>query len=112
MQLFYFLGFFNCASEGIICKASGPNSEFLLTDARCLPGSEGGAICMKITRNQRFILIILYGYVSYHATQTHTHTHTHTYIYIYIYRYSSRVITDNIQDTISILNYTPIHTGL
>ncbi|XP_021349458.1 peroxisomal leader peptide-processing protease-like [Mizuhopecten yessoensis] len=36
--------FFNCRSQGIISNLSGKNNILILTDARCIPGAEGGAL--------------------------------------------------------------------
>ncbi len=36
--------FFNSYSKGVISNVSGQHSEVILTDARCLPGTEGGAV--------------------------------------------------------------------
>ena len=41
------LVFMNSISEGVLSKVIGSGDQLLLTDARCLPGSEGGAICIK-----------------------------------------------------------------
>lgn len=36
--------FLNSVSRGIICKVTGKNKSILLTDARCVPGTEGGPL--------------------------------------------------------------------
>lgn len=36
--------FFNSYSKGVISNISGPNGCWILTDARCIPGSEGGPL--------------------------------------------------------------------
>ena len=40
--------FLNCLSSGILCNLVGSQNELLLNDARCLPGSEGGALYASI----------------------------------------------------------------
>ncbi|CAD5116556.1 DgyrCDS5434 [Dimorphilus gyrociliatus] len=39
--------FLNSISRGIICKATGKHKSVLLTDARCVPGTEGGPLFDK-----------------------------------------------------------------
>jgi len=36
--------FLNSVSKGVLSNVCGANQELLLTDARCIPGTEGGAI--------------------------------------------------------------------
>lgn len=40
--------FLNCVSSGILCNLAGSKNELLLNDARCLPGSEGGALYASV----------------------------------------------------------------
>ena len=39
--------FLNSTSQGIVCQVAGKKKETILTDARCIPGSEGGAIYLQ-----------------------------------------------------------------
>lgn len=39
--------FFNSYSRGVICNISGPDNCWIVTDARCIPGSEGGPLFVK-----------------------------------------------------------------
>ena len=43
--------FINSVSNGVMCNLSGDNNVMILTDARCIPGTEGGAL-YKVTKNQ------------------------------------------------------------
>jgi len=36
--------FLNSVSKGIVSNIVGAESELILTDARCIPGTEGGAL--------------------------------------------------------------------
>ncbi len=36
--------FLNCLSTGVVSNVTGNQKELFLTDARCIPGSEGGAV--------------------------------------------------------------------
>ena len=36
--------FLNSVSEGIVCNMAGSNQELIVTDARCIPGTEGGPL--------------------------------------------------------------------
>ena len=49
----------NSISEGIVSKMSGANNELILTDARCLPGSEGGAVIMRRKKGRKYITFII-----------------------------------------------------
>ncbi len=36
--------FMNCLSTGVVSNVTGNRNQLFLTDARCIPGSEGGAV--------------------------------------------------------------------
>lgn len=42
--------FMNSVSKGILCNVAGQNAELFLTDARCIPGTEGGALYIDMDR--------------------------------------------------------------
>lgn len=50
--------FFNTRSQGIISNLAGKNNVLILTDARCIPGAEGGALYV-CTDKQRVLTGIL-----------------------------------------------------
>lgn len=45
--------FMNSYSKGVISNLSGSSGVLILTDARCIPGSEGGALYIKDTNGNR-----------------------------------------------------------
>nr|XP_006812293.1 PREDICTED: peroxisomal leader peptide-processing protease-like [Saccoglossus kowalevskii] len=44
--------FFNSQSSGIVSNVAGNNNTLIMTDARCLPGTEGGAVYTKISSTE------------------------------------------------------------
>lgn len=49
--------FLNSRSSGIISKVAGPQRVLLMTDARCVPGCEGGGL-FYVHKGQRFVLVV------------------------------------------------------
>ena len=50
--------FLNSCSKGIISNVAGKNKVLILTDTRCVPGSEGGAL-YYCHGNKRLVLVVL-----------------------------------------------------
>ena len=46
--------FLNSTSKGVICKTTGKDKCLILTDARCIPGCEGGALYRDSAMSQRY----------------------------------------------------------
>ena len=42
--------FMNSVSKGIVCNLTSPDNALFLTDARCIPGTEGGVILTEVER--------------------------------------------------------------
>ncbi|XP_059170650.1 peroxisomal leader peptide-processing protease-like [Physella acuta] len=51
--------FFNTYSVGVVCNVSGNEGCWIVTDARCIPGSEGGALFTGKGGQQRFLAGII-----------------------------------------------------
>ena len=44
--------FFNSVSQGLVSGLAGSNNELILTDARCIPGGQGGPLYVKDAQDQ------------------------------------------------------------
>lgn len=51
--------FLNCLSRGVVSNAAGQGNALLLTDARCLPGTEGGGVFALNGPGARLVAIIV-----------------------------------------------------
>ena len=47
--------FLNSLSRGIVCNVTGEDNALILTDARCIPGSEGGAVYCGENYPERYV---------------------------------------------------------
>jgi hypothetical protein len=58
--------FLNAKSRGILSNVAGPQGILLMTDARCVPGSEGGALfyCHK---RKRYFLDSLFFHIQFYV---------------------------------------------
>ncbi|NXJ05618.1 TYSD1 protease, partial [Odontophorus gujanensis] len=51
--------FLNALSAGVLSNASGPHRALLLTDARCLPGTQGGPVLTLASSPPRLVAIVV-----------------------------------------------------
>ncbi|CAH1786357.1 unnamed protein product [Owenia fusiformis] len=51
--------FMNSLSSGVISNVSGVNNALILTDARCIPGTEGGPLCIQKNNHRQIAGLVV-----------------------------------------------------